>query len=106
MWTHFLRVILPQLTAYCKVGFYRSSSLCANTTCTLPAADCDGCLVHHPTAVLGVSRGSCCASVSSDGTCGVGQESGENPSDDDDVFHGHEHEPEEAKQYTRIPRGW
>ena len=51
------------------------------------------------------SSGSCCVSISSDGTC-VGQESGDNPSDDDDMFHGHE--PEVQKQYDafREAGGW
>ena len=68
--------------------------MCANTTCSLGTA-CSECAVHYPNATLDVSSGSCCATISSNGTC-VGRKSGDNPSDDDDSFHGHE--SEEAKQ--------
>jgi len=100
-----IRLTCGTAADYSKDGFRCSSNLCANTTCTLSAAYCDRCLVHYPNAVLDASSGSCCASVSSDGTC-VGQESGENPSDDDDAYHGHE--PEETKQPIafREAGGW
>jgi hypothetical protein len=56
---------------------------------------CSECFVHYPNATLDVSSGSCCATISSNGTC-VGRKSGDNPSDDDDIYDGHE--PEVAKQ--------
>lgn len=71
----------------------------------MPQEKCDECLVHYPSAVLDAESGACCTSISSDGTC-VGRESGDNLSDDDDVYYGDE--PEQAKQYIafREAGGW
>ena len=85
---------LGSAAGYAKAGFHCSGDMCANTTCSLGTA-CSGCFVHYPNATLDVSSGSCCATISSNGTC-VGRKSGDNPSDDDDIDHGHV--PEEAKQ--------
>lgn len=71
-----------------KAGFQCSGDMCANTTCSLGTA-CSECFVHYPNATLDVSSGSCCATISSNGTC-VGRKSGDNPSDDDDIYQGHE----------------